>query len=397
MLVDKILLEAEKLKEELISIRRALHEYAETGFELTETKAFVWEQLVDMGYVPEKCGKSGIVACVGNNKGKTFLLRADMDALPIREEADVEYACTTGNMHACGHDMHTTMLLGAAKILKKYEYELEGNVKLMFQPAEELLEGSRDMISAGILENPSVDAGLMIHVLSGVPIESGTVIVSGPGISAPSADYFTIEIEGKGCHGSSPQDGVDAALVSSYILIGLQELLAREISIADRAIITIGSINAGEAHNVIAGTGILRGSMRTYDEELRKYLKRRIIEISENISNAYRAKATIIFDSGTPCLINDKNLSESIKGYLEDVVTVMGAKEKIAGGGSEDFAYISQKIPTIMVAIAAGNPASGYIYPLHHPKVKFDESVLTIGSVVYSWSAIKYLQEKISG
>lgn len=395
MLAEELLHEARSYEEELISIRRALHEHAEIGFDLVETKAFVIEQLKDMGYVPQNCGKSGIVATIGdkNSKDKVFLLRADMDALPINEESGESFACTNGNMHACGHDMHTTMLLGAAKLLKKYEDKLQGTVKLVFQPAEELLEGSKDMIESGVLDNPKVDAGMMIHVMSGVAIREGTVIVSEPGISAPSADYFTIKVKGKGCHGSMPQDGIDALSAASYIIIALQELSSREMSIGDKAIITIGSLNAGKSPNVISDVAVMKGSMRTYNENLREYLKIRIKEISENISKAFRAEANVSFDSGAPTLVNDSNLSNSAKKILEDVAMVIKPEGKIAGGGSEDFAYVSHKIPTIMVALSAGSKENGYEFPLHHPKVRFDEGILPLGSVVYAYMAIKYLEQ----
>ncbi|MBQ4069268.1 MAG: amidohydrolase [Lachnospiraceae bacterium] len=396
MLAEEILQEASSYENEIISIRRTLHEYAEVGFDLKQTKAFVAEQLTELGYIPQNCGKAGIVATIGenNNSNKVFLLRADMDALPIQEESGENFACTNGNMHGCGHDMHTAMLLGAAKLLKKCEDKLQGTVKLMFQPAEELLAGSRDMIENGVLDNPKVDAGMMLHVLSGLSIKEGTVIVSEPGVSAPSADYFTINVKGKGCHGSMPQDGIDALIVAAHILIGLQELSAREMSIADKAIITIGSLKAGEASNVISDTAIMKGSIRAYDENLREYLKNRICDISNGIARAYRATAYTEFDSGAPTLINDKHLSESARKYLAELTTVMSPSGKVSGGGSEDFAYVSHKIPTIMVALAAGSRENGYEYPLHHPKVKFDENVLSIGSAVYAYMAIKYLSEE---
>ena len=235
---------------------------------------------------------------------------------------------------------------------------------------------------------------MMIHVMSGVPIKEGTVIVSDPGISAPSADYFSINVKGKGCHGSAPQEGIDALAVAAHILIGLQELSAREMSIADKAIITVGSLKAGQASNVISDTAIMKGSMRTFDEELRKQLQIRIKDIAENISKAYRATAYTTFDSGTPTLINDKHLSESARKYLAEITTVISPKGKVTGGGSEDFAYVSHKISTIMIALAAGDREKGYEYPLHHPKVRFDESVLHIGSAVYAFMAMKYLMEE---
>lgn len=167
---EQLLQEAESLKETIISDRRFLHTHAETGFDLTETKAYVKKKLEEMGYEPKDCGKAGLIALAGSKKeGKVFLIRGDMDALPFKEEADVDFPCTNGKMHACGHDMHTSMMLGAARLLKQHENEINGTIKLMFQPAEEIFEGSHDMIEAGLLENPHVDGALMIHVMAGMP------------------------------------------------------------------------------------------------------------------------------------------------------------------------------------------------------------------------------------
>lgn len=195
---EELLKEAESLKQELIEKRRYLHKNAETGFELTNTLKFVESELINMGYEPIRCGKAGIIVIAGGKKqGKTFLIRGDMDALPIREESGLDFASNNGCMHACGHDMHTAMMLGAAKLLKKHESEINGTVKLMFQSAEEIFEGSNDMIKNGVLENPKVDAALMIHVMSNSPFRAGSAIVSSPGVSAPAADYFEIKVQGK--------------------------------------------------------------------------------------------------------------------------------------------------------------------------------------------------------
>lgn len=187
----QLLEEAAKLKETLVLNRRYLHTHPGTGFDIRDTYDFVKKTLTEMGYEPQSCGKAGLVALAGGKKeGKVFLIRADMDALPIKEEAEVDFPSANGCMHACGHDMHAAMLLGAAKLLKDHEDEIEGTVKLMFQPAEEIFEGSHDMIQAGLLEHPKVDGALMIHVMAGMPFEAGTVIVSAPGVSSPAADYL---------------------------------------------------------------------------------------------------------------------------------------------------------------------------------------------------------------
>ena len=401
MTKEQILQEAKALQEEIKSHRLWLHTHAETGFDLTETKPYVKSALTKMGYTVQECGKAGLVTTVGKPGGKVLLLRADMDALPIAEEADVDFACKNGRMHACGHDMHTAMLLGAAKILKAHESELDGTVKLMFQPAEEIFEGSKDMIASGVLENPSPDAALMIHVAAGMPLPAGTVVVSAPGVSAPAADYFTIRVHGKGCHGSAPQNGIDPLTAASHILIALQEIHARELSASDEAVLTFGTFHAGEAGNVIPDTATMGGTIRTYDEKTRAYLKERMTAIAKNVAEAFRATAEVSFGSGCPTLVNNKDLSEKVTGYLKDFLGAnrafttaeLSGGKPARGGGSEDFAYVSHEVPSLMLALAAGEPSKGYPYPQHHPKVKFDESVLSTGAAVFVDCALQYLRE----
>lgn len=401
MTKEQIMQEAAALQEEIKAHRLWLHTHAETGFDLTETKPYVKSTLTEMGYTVQECGKAGLVTTVGKPGGKVLLLRADMDALPIAEEADVDFACKNGRMHACGHDMHTAMLLGAAKILKAHESELDGMVKLMFQPAEEIFEGSKDMIASGVLENPRPDAALMIHVAAGMPLPAGTVVVSAPGVSAPAADYFTIRVHGKGCHGSAPQNGIDPLTAAAHILIALQEIHARELSASDEAVLTIGTFHAGEAGNVIPDTATMGGTIRTYDEKTRAYLKERMTAIAKNVAEAFRASAEVSFGSGCPTLVNDKDLSEKVTGYLKDLLGAnrafttaeLNGGKPARGGGSEDFAYVSHEVPSLMLALAAGEPSKGYVYPQHHPKVKFDESVLSTGAAVFVDCALQYLRE----
>ena len=406
MTSEKLLQEAEALRAQILAERRWLHENAETGFDLNKTHAFVKQELADMGYQPVDCGRAGIVALAGGKKpGKVFLLRADMDALPIQEESGVEFACESGNMHACGHDLHTAMLLGAARLLKAHEAEIPGTVKLMFQPAEEIFEGSHDMIEAGLLENPKVDAALMIHVMAGMPFPAGTVIVSAPGVSAPAADYFEIKVRGKGCHGSMPNTGIDPLTAAAHILIGLQELQARELAMDDRAVLTIGTMNAGTAANVIPDSVTMGGSIRTFDEETRAMLKKRMAEIAGGIAQAFRAEADVAFGSGCPTLVNDRDLSACCETYVKELLgkgkafsvaelnAMSGGGSSSKSAGSEDFAYVSQEVPSIMLALASGQPEKGYGYPQHHPMVKFDESVLAGGSAVYAYTALRWLED----
>lgn len=401
MTKEQILQETAALREEMKTYRRWLHSHAETGFDLTETKPYVKAALERMGYAVAQCGKAGLVTTVGKPGGKVILLRADMDALPIAEEADVEFACQNGRMHACGHDMHTAMLLGAAKVLKAHEGELDGLVKLMFQPAEEIFEGSKDMIASGVLDDPRPDAALMIHVAAGMPLPAGTVVVSAPGVSAPAADYFTIRVHGKGCHGSAPENGIDPLTAAAHILIALQEIHARELSASQEAVLTVGTFHAGEAGNAIPDTAVMSGTIRTYDEMTRAYLKERMTAIAQGVAGAFRTDALVSFGSGCPTLVNDKSLSEKVTAYLKELLgpgsafttaELSGGKPS-RGGGSEDFAYVSHEVPSLMLALAAGEPSKGYPYPQHHPKVKFDESVLATGAAVFVDCAMHYLAE----
>lgn len=377
-----------------------MHEHAETGFALAETTAFIESKLEKMGYTPQKCGRAGLIATVGARKsGRVFLLRADMDGLPIREKTGELFASKNGNMHACGHDLHAAMLLGAAKLLKAREKELGGEVRLLFQPAEEVLEGAKDVIEAGALEN--VSGAMMMHVMTNVDLPASTIVVSSAGVGAPAADFFTIKVQGKSCHGSAPWNGVDALTAAAHIMIALQEISARELNPGMPAVLTVGSMNGGEAGNVIADLAEMKGTLRAFDEEKRLMVKRRLGEIAKNVAKAFRARAKVVFTSGCPTLLNDETLSafaeREAKALLgeEGVFTskTLGGDARKKSGGSEDFAYISQKVPSVMVAIAAGETEKGYAYPLHHPKVQFDENALYMGAALYAHIAMRYFKK----
>lgn len=401
--------EAAEMKADITGNREYLHAHAETGFALENTLAYVKSELEKMGYAPKLCGRAGLVALAdGRKPGKVFLLRADMDALPIREQSGVEFASDNGCIHACGHDMHTAMLLGAARLLKKHEDEIAGTVKLMFQPAEEIFEGSADMIRAGVLKDPKVDGALMIHVMAGMPFAPGTVIVSDPGVSAPAADYFEIRVKGKGCHGSMPNMGIDPLTAAAQILLALQEIPARELAMKDRAVLTVGTMHAGTAANAIPDEAVMGGSLRTFDEEVRATVKRRMTDIATGIAGAFRAGAEVVFGSGCPTLKNDRELSGDAYRYVKELLgadrTFTVAQLSAGSGsggisgsaGSEDFAYVSQEVPSIMLALAAGQPEKGYAYPQHHPMVKFDNDALDVGSAVYAYTAMRWLRDHAS-
>ena len=397
--MDRFIQEAASIQEILVQHRRYIHRHAELGMDLLVTKAYVMEQLVKMGYEPREICPSGIVAVAGKNtSGKTFLIRGDMDALPIKEESDLEFKSETNAMHACGHDTHTAMLLGAAQILKNHENEIEGRVKLMFQPGEEILAGARAMVAAGVLENPKVDAAMMLHSAAGFPIPGGTLVFTGVHTSPSSADAFRIEVTGKGCHGAMPQVGVDPLNVMAHIHIALQAINAREAVPGELAILTVGQMHGGNAPNVLPETAYMEGTIRTKKPEVRAFVKERLVGIAQGIGATFRARVEVTFLTECPSVIVDPVLvGEGIayaKEILAGVAPVLdGDDPRMAalGGGSEDFAFVTEKVPGMVCMLSFGSPSEGYLYPQHHPKIRFDESKLSIGAAVYAGVAMKWL------
>ena len=403
MVAQDLLQEAKQLQPELLQCRRTIHRHPETGFDLQETKVLVKRHLTEMGYTPQECGKCGLVALAGGKKkGRTILIRADMDALPIEEEAEVEYRSETpGRMHGCGHDMHTAMLLGAAKLLKAHEDELAGTVKLMCQPAEELFKGADDMIGAGVLENPHVDAAVMIHVVPGLPLPSGIVLVPGAGTGMASCQQYRIVVKGKGGHGAMPHVSVDPITAAAHIHLALQEISSRELGPDEFGVFTTGMFRAGDASNIIPDTAEMRGTIRTADLAVNEKIKTRIREIAQGVGGAMRTEVTVDFFDFCPPMLADGALSECGLGYMKELLGD-GAMSMAAlggpkvGGGSEDFAFVSCKVPTVGMFLSSGSPKEGYAYSQHHPKVTFDDSILYRGSAAYAYFAARWLEEHLS-
>ena len=377
--------------------RRALHACPGTDFDLQETFDYVWQALTATGLKPRKCGKCGIIADIGSGE-KCVLLRADMDALPIREEAAVPFASRNGRMHACGHDMHTAMLLEAARVLKHMENDLPGRIRLMFQPAEEPLLGAADMLAEGLLADVKPSAAFMIHVLTNIDLPVGTVIVSAPGVSAPAAGMFEIRIQGKGCHGAMPHTGVDPVTIAAHTVLNLQQIQTREISLTQACALTIGMLQAGDTANVIPDKAVLRGSLRAFDEETHRYLIRRVEEIASQTAALFHASAETEMLGGAPTLVNDETLSAGVLSSLREVLgadkvllsSELGSDAK-KSSGSEDFANLTHEVSSLMVALAAGRAQDGYSYPAHHPQTTFDEAALPVGAAVYAAMALHAL------
>lgn len=376
---------SEKLLPYMTEIRRHIHSCPGVGFDNRETMDYIKKQLTDIGIYANEVGKCGLSALIGDAQKPCILLRADSDGLKTAEETGLPYASHNGNMHLCGHDIHTAQLLGAARLLKEDEKSLPVCVKLMFQSAEEILSGAKDMIDCGILCEPSPICAAMIHVMTATELETGTVIIPEHGESAPCADFFEITVNGKSCHGSSPHMGKDALYSACNIVTALSHISARELSVNDRAMITVGSLNSGSSANIISGKAVIKGSMRCFGKELRKKLSERITETATYTASAFGTSANTVFTSTCPSLVNAKEMCEAASEILPvhlGAEKIKRASEFDTGntvGGSEDFAYVAERIPSVMLALCAGNIRDGHTYPLHHPKVTFDETAMAYG------------------
>lgn len=385
---------AKEIENEIIEIRRTLHQNPEVGKVLPQTKKFVKNKLIEYGYEPHEICESGITAVIkGGNKNKTILLRADMDALSVKEATNLSFASENGAMHACGHDMHTAMLLGAAKLLKKYQNYIDGTVKLVFQPDEEGFTGAKEMLKAGVLENPHVDAGFALHVHSSTP--SG-MLLCGLGTCMSGCTLFRITVKGKGCHGAMPETGVDPINIATHIYQSLQTLNAREVSPLNPMVLTIGKFSGGEAPNIIPNEVVLEGSIRSMDKDLSQQILKRVEEIAEQTASMFHGEAKVIEMASAPPLKNDADMVREIAEYLKEVYD----SNKIilfdqGGMGSEDFASYTYEIPCSYLVLGAGTAQENELYgkPMHNDCVVFNESILPLGSALHAYSAIRWLQE----
>jgi len=381
------------IKDDIVEYRRVIHSNPEVGAELPKTKAYVMDKLREFGYEPEEICESGIVATIeGSKPGKTFLLRADMDALPMAEATDCDFKATNGAMHSCGHDMHTAMLLGAAKLLKQNQDEIEGTVKLVFQPDEEGFTGAKKMIEAGVLQNPKVDAAMAMHVNSGTP---SNLVVCGLGTSIGGCNRFRIVVKGTGCHGALPETGVDPINIAAHIFLAIQEITSREIPATKPAVITIGKFAGGDAPNIIPNEVVMEGTIRTLEKELGEQIFSRMNDIVTSAAKMFRGEAELIELSSVPPLANNKELANEVTGYMKDIVGEQGIFLFEGGGmGSEDFASYSYEVPSLYVILGAGAKNENPLYgvPMHNEKVVFNEDVLPTGAAMHAYSAIMWLK-----
>ena len=382
----------EKYLQHMINLRETIHMYPEDGFSEITTSKIIIEELEKLGIkVQKNVAKTGVVGLIeGKYPGKTVLLRADMDALKIQEQADVEYKSKIdGMMHACGHDGHVAGLLGAAMILNELKDNLHGNVKLVFQPAEERDGGALPMIEEGVLENPKVDAAFAAH-LWGYLNEGEVHLKEGPMMASP--DIFNIKVIGKGGHGAVPQESIDPIVITCQIVNSLQTIVSRKINPLDPVVITCGRIQGGDCHNVIPNEVELEGTIRTFNEETRNWVPKVMEDLIRGITTSQGAAYEFKYEPKYPALINDKYMTSFAKESLKKVVgeeNVFDLKEPNMGG--EDFAYFAQKVPSAFIFVGIANNKSEPVIH-HNPYFKWDSKNVGILAQSLSQIAIDYLK-----
>tara|TARA_B100000214_G_scaffold368990_1_gene341361 strand:- start:315 stop:1493 length:1179 start_codon:yes stop_codon:yes gene_type:complete len=388
--LQAIKLEAEEIKEWIIEIRRQLHRFPELMYEEHKTNALVREKLDQLGIKYKfPIAETGVLATIGDGNGPCIALRADMDALPIHETADVDFKSEIdGKMHACGHDCHTAMLLGAAKILSKKK--INGTIKLLFQPAEEGGAGGEKMTLEGALENPTVEQIFGLHVWPMLPTgEAG----SRAGTFLAAAGFMEIEVQGIGGHAAVPHHCVDPVLTAARITSSLQSIVSRETDPLDSAVVSVTAINGGEAHNVIPETVLIKGTVRSLTLEGLIGIQNRVKEMAELIGQANGCKVNVSFPGNDyPPTFNDSETWDFAKGIAKNLLGESNVHDLPAVMGGEDFAFYTQKTKGCFVVIGVNNPEKGCIYSVHHPQFKVDEDALPLGTALHVSFALESLK-----
>jgi amidohydrolase len=368
---------AESPVEHVRALRRAIHRRPELGFEEHETAALVERELDALGIPHRRLAGTGVVGVLrGAQPGRVAGLRADMDALPITERSDLPYASEIeGRMHACGHDAHTAMLLGAARRLAERRDRLAGSVVLIFQPAEEGPGGAEPMIAQGVLDDPRVDAIAMLHV--DARLATGSVGVT-PGAVNASADEFHLTIRGKGGHGAYPHTAIDAVPAAAAAILALQNIAARETDPLANVVVTVGTIQGGYRNNVIADAVEMSGTLRAFDPQIRNGLEARVRRIVDGVAAAYGASAELRVLRGYPPVVNDPSLAEGFAEYLRALGGMTVERPQPTMGG-EDFAYFALRVPAVQVRLGVRSERAGAVHPGHSPEFRIDEDALPIG------------------
>ena len=387
-------IEAQQIKDELIEIRRTLHQYPELGFEENNTSRYIKEFLEKEGIEYKEFAGTGVCGIISGTKegqnSKVIGLRADIDGLPMQDKKTCEYSSKIpGKMHACGHDGHTTILLGVAKLLNKNKDRFNGTVKLIFEPAEETTGGAKVMIEEGVLTNPKVDVMCGLHVEE--TLDAGSIMVKRGTVNAAS-NPFKITIKGSGGHGAYPDTAVDPIVMASHVVTGLQSIVSREIKPVNPAVVTIGSIHGGTAQNIIPNEVKLGGIIRTMTNEDREFAKKRLNEIVNGICMTFRGNAEIEIEESYPCLYNDDNMVEVLETSAKKVIGAEKVKvQKNPKLGVESFAYFANELPSVFYFLGIRNEEKGIIYPAHNSLFDIDEEALPIGVAIQCEVAINYL------
>jgi amidohydrolase len=372
------------LQPQIVDWRRRLHQKPELGFQEFLTAEFVSQKLQEWG-IEHKTGiaKTGIVATIhGDRPGKVFAIRADMDALPIQEQNNVSYKSQhDGIMHACGHDGHTAIALGTAYYLSQHREDFAGTVKMIFQPAEEGLGGAEPMVEAGVLKNPDVDAIIGLHLWNNLPL--GTVGVRTGALMA-AVECFECVIQGKGGHGAIPQQTVDSVVVGSQVVNALQAIVARNINPIDSAVVTVGEFHAGTAHNVIADSAKMSGTVRYFNPLYKGYFGKRIEQVIKGVCESQGATFDLHYWELYPPVINDGAIADLVRSVAEAVVeSAIGVVPECQTMGGEDMSFFLQEVPGCYFFLGSANAAKGLAYPHHHPRFDFDETALSMGVEIF--------------
>ncbi len=377
---------------ELVAIRRDLHQHPELSEQEVRTSKVICKYLKE-NKIDYKSGYAihGVVGLIqGNEPGKTVAIRADMDALPIQEVREIPYrSIHNGVMHACGHDVHTTILLGTAKILQNMRSQLQGNVKLLFQPAEETVGGAERMIKEGCMENPKVDYTVGLHVHSG--LECGKISIKHGQVNAASGDV-RIKVIGKAGHGAHPEEAVDAILIASQIVIALQTIVSRSISAMDAIVLTIGKIHGGNKTNIIADTVELEGTLRALDTKLREQVKEHIIRIAQSTAMAYGGRAEVTFEDSYIALVNcDEVVDVAMLAAIETVGKENVITNEPPSLGAEDFAYFCEASKGAFYSIGVANVEKGITASIHNEFFDVDEECIKIGIEMHLRTVMRLL------
>ena len=387
-----IISQSKEIHQWIVEKRRAIHRHPELMYEEFETSRLVQSTLSDLGIEYEKdIAVTGVVGVVGNGEGPCIALRADMDALPIHEEADVDFRSEIdGKMHACGHDCHTAMLLGAARVLKDNESEINGTIKLIFQPAEEGGAGGKMMRDQGVLEDPDVEQIFGLHVSDKLP--TGT-LASKEGTLLAATSSIKILVSGNGGHAAMPHLTSDPVVTGSKIVVELQTLISRELDPLESGVISITMANAGSATNVIPSSMELQGTIRSLTSEGISRLQQRVIEVAEGIAIANRCTAEVTFPGNDfPPTVNDGECWELGKISAGEILGEESVSEMGSIMGGEDFSYYTQVVPGCFSFLGVGNPEIGAVFGVHHPKFKVDEDALSLGTAIHVNTALNALR-----